>query len=255
MNVVAIANQKGGVGKTATARMISSLLAEQGKRVLAIDLDQQFNLTTQVGASPSEHNSCSVMREGNIRDAIQRLDTFDIIPGATSLCTIDAEFATAFDRDWRLKSAIEDGNLEELYDYIIFDLPPALGIIVLNALVAADYVVIPTNPDADGIRGVINLGEVAMNIRKRSNPNLKFAGILMTLFQKREINSKITRELAQKAAERLGTIVFENEIRPAVAMREAKIQFADLACAKPNSPVVQDYRNFVSELLEILSGT
>lgn len=144
MRVICVANQKGGVAKTATTAILASILTQRGYRVLAIDMDPQGSLSKQVSAEPGGHEVYDVLK-GNIsaREAIQPLTQFHILPTSIVLAGLEAELMTDMGKYFKLRDAIEKAQLGELYDYIIIDTPPSLGVPTVNAIVAADDVLVP----------------------------------------------------------------------------------------------------------------
>ena len=255
MLVYVICNQKGGVGKTATTRMLSSIYGSAGHRVLAIDLDQQCNLSFQSGVEGTEHaSSFSVLTGGKIRNAIQHSNSgeYDIVPGHARLDEIDGLLASDAERDWKLHSAIADEDLAKDYDLIFIDCPPAVGPIVINALVAGDRVITPANPDVDAIGGILKLGENLQKIKKRQNPGIKFAGILLTMYNPRFTNSKATYSIAADAANLLGTKLFDTTIRHSVKISEVKLKDVDPVNLKDDEKyaAISDYCRFAAELCD-----
>ena len=159
MKVICIANQKGGVAKTATTAIMASALTKRGNKVLAVDMDPQGNLSKQVGAEDNGRGVYSVLRgDIAIQDAIQHFDRFDILPTNILLAGLEGELVSEIGRSFRLKNALKDSAVRDVYDYVLIDTPPSLGILTTNAIVAADYILIPTDADSDAISGIAQLG-------------------------------------------------------------------------------------------------
>lgn len=251
MKVICVANQKGGVAKTATTAILASVLKQKDNQVLAIDMDPQGSLSKQVGATTEGHEVYEVLK-GNVsaRDAIQHLERFDILPTSIILAGLEAELMTDVGKYFKLKDAIEEANLKDDYDYIIIDTPPSLGVPTVNAIVAADGILVPTDADCDSINGIVQLSDTVRNVKKYCGVNPQILGILFTKFDPRQKNSKLMLELAMKVAEKLGTKVFQTFIRGAVAVREAKSNSNDLVLSRPYSNVVLDYTALADEMLK-----
>ena len=249
MKVICIANQKGGVAKTATSAILASVLKQKGNRVLAIDMDPQGSLSKQVGATTEGHEVYEVLK-GNVsaRDAIQSLERFDILPTSIILAGLEAELMTDVGKYFKLRDAIEEANLKDDYDYIIIDTPP--GVTTVNAIVAADGILVPTDADCDSINGIVQLSDTVRNVKKYCGVNPEILGIVFTKFDPRQNNSKTMLELAMRVADMLHTKVFQTFIRGAVAVREAKSSSKDLVVSRPDSKVVLDYTSLANEMLK-----
>lgn len=251
MNIICIANQKGGVAKTATTAILASVLKRKGYRVLTIDMDPQGSLSKQVRAEAKKNEVYDVLKgEVSARDAIQHLDQFDIIPTSIMLAGLDAELSTDVGKYFKLRDALEAADLRTEYDYIIIDTPPSLGVPTVNAIVAADHILIPTDADCDSINGIVQLSDIIRNIKKYCGVNPEIMGIVFTKFDPRQNNSKDMMALAMRIADALGTRVFGTYVRAAVAVREAKSRSTDLVVSHPGSTVVQDYTSLANEMLQ-----
>ena len=246
--ILAIINQKGGVGKSTTAEALLYGLSLKGFSCLAIDLDAQGNLTYTTGARTDGATALGVLAgEVKAKDAIQQTISGDIIPASKALAGADA-FIKETGKEYRLKEALED--IAGLYDYIIVDTPPALGILTVNALTACRSVIIPAQADIYSLQGIEQLAETIKPVRKYTNPKLQIAGILLTRYSPRSILSREVAELAGQLAERLGTKLFTATIREAIAVKEAQISQRPLFEYAPTANVTEDYRAFINELLD-----
>ena len=250
MKVIAVANQKGGVAKTATAGALATGLKLMGYSVLAVDMDPQANLSDSMGGEESEHTLYTIlMGEDNINEAIQRDTICDLVPATIMLAGLEAEL-NCMGRELRLKEEIEAAELDSKYDYMILDTPPAMGIITINALVAADSVVIPTMADMASVKGIDQLNATIRNVRKYFNDKLGIDGILFTRHSSRTNIGRDIRAATEKIAENMGTRVYDAYIRASVVVPESNAMASDLWSYSPNSTVANDYSNFIEEFLK-----
>ena len=246
--IIAIINQKGGVGKSTTAATLAAGLSLKGYKTLSIDLDAQGNLTYTAGAKTNGATAPGVLTgEVKAEDAIQHTPSGDIIAANKALAGADA-FIADTGKEYRLKEALE--SLQAAYDYIIIDAPPALGILTINALTACNSVIIPAQADIYSLQGIEQLADTMQPVKKYCNPNLKIAGILLTRYSSRSVLSREVAELAEQLADKLGTKLFKTTIREAIAVKEAQISQQSLFDYAPKAKVTEDYRAFIEELLE-----
>lgn len=256
MKVIAIINQKGGVGKTTTAAATSAILIEKGYKVLVIDMDAQCNLTNYYGLNEDEIENmnttfdCLTNTKFNLQTAIVSTEQGDIVPSSIKMANVESIIMPDLDRHLRLKQGLE--FLENEYDYIILDTPPALGIITINALTATDYVVIPALADRFSMQGITQVINTITLVRDTVNGKLKIAGVLMTSFQKSTSLQQAMQDYIQGLADKLGINTFKNTIRSTVTVREAQANRVSLTNYAKYKDVTYDYRKYVNELLEII---
>lgn len=247
MKTIAIANRKGGVGKSTTAAALTAGLSLKGFRVLAIDLDAQRNLSTTFRERTDSRTVNGVLlREITAADAIRHTASGDIIPASKDLADSDLKI-TATGKEYRLREAL--GTISAQYDYCVIDCPPALGILTVNALTAADTVIIPAQADAYSLDGIEDLQDIIKDIKTYCNHNLTVEGILLTRYQGRAVLSRDVTTLAGQLAERLGTRLFDTRIRESITVKEAQISQQSLFEYAPRAQVTEDYRQFIEELL------
>lgn len=245
MKTIAIAQQKGGTGKTTTAHAIGAGLKAQGKRVLFADLDPQGNLSYILGASMDGKTIFDVLKgEAAAADVIQTTDGGAIIPGTPFLAGADATLAGKL---YTLDEALKP--LSRKYDYCILDTPPALGVLTVAALTAADTVIIPCLPDVLSIQALGQIAETVKGIQQTCNPGLKIAGILLTRYTARQKLTRDTEAIFAKAAEGIGTRLFKTHIRETVSIREAQATGADIFTYSPKSAGAEDYKQLLKEIL------
>jgi chromosome partitioning protein len=186
--IIAIANQKGGVGKTTTSVNLSACLAYLGKKVLLIDIDPQGNATSGVGISKGETSSCIydvLIDDEDVKKVIQqtKVENLYVIPATISLAGAEIELVSTISREVRLKHALED--IKSDYDYIIIDCPPSLGLLTINALTASDAVIIPVQCEYYALEGLSQLLSTVRLVQKHLNPSLTIDGVLLTMLDAR----------------------------------------------------------------------
>lgn len=218
--VVALANQKGGVGKTTTAINLGASLAACDRRVLLVDLDPQANATSGVGLPKNESDSMySVLLDGAgmrgiIRDT--ELPTLHVAPSSVDLVGAEVELGDAEERQFRLRNAIEP--LKSDFDYILIDSPPSLGLLTVNALTAADSVLVPMQCEYFAMEGVSQLLNTIERVRGALNPNLEIEGIALTMYDDR---MNLAKQVAQEVRDHFGEKVYESVIPRNVRLGEA----------------------------------
>ena len=244
--IIACACHKGGVGKTTTAASVGGILSEK-QRVLLVDLDPQMNLTvtfTDGESGKSVFKSFSdfkARRKGEL-PVINIRKNLDLVPSSLEMCTVDADFASVPGRDVILKKLLES-KLDK-YDWILIDLPAQLGAITVNALVAADGVIIPMSCDAysaDGLQQIANFVDLVKDV----NEKLRIIGILVTRYNGRRV---VDRMVAEKLREEWGGLVFESVIRENAAISKAPLLKMDIATYDHKSIGAQDYASLCKEV-------
>ncbi len=238
--VITVINQKGGVGKTTTAHAIGAWLQRtKGKKVLFIDLDQQGNLTYATGASNSNYNSLKLLINGSL-DAkkIQHTSSgFSVIPSDPMLANIDM-ILTETGKEYRLKEALK--GLKD-YDYVVIDNPPSMNVIMINALTASDFAIIPAQADIFSLQGITQLGKSLDAVKSYTNKDLNVLGIVLTRHNGRTILSRDILEVIEDTAKQLKTKVYSQTIREAVAVKEAQATRKDIFSYDAKSNASQDY--------------
>lgn len=250
MRKIVLACQKGGVAKSTTAYTMAAGLYKQGLKVLLIDTDPQANLSFTAGLDvASVNNTLYDVFKGNISidEAIYTSQMgVDIITGGLDMVSADMEF-TQTGREYMLKEAIED--IQRSYDYCIIDTAPHMGILTINALTAADSVIIPITADIFALMGLTQLKGIIDSVKRYSNHNLKISGLLLTKYKGTNANKAMMKQ-AGNIAESFGTILYKTVIREATAIQESQILQSDIFAESAKAGVTQDYKAFLEEYLE-----
>ena len=247
--IIAIANQKGGVGKTTTVVNIAAGLAELGKRVLCIDLDPQENLSDCLGYDfTGKRTIVDVLKEtAKLSECIltAKSEPIDYVPADISLATADMFLAQAVCREQILDKAISGDSISEDYDYLLIDCLPSLGILVMNALAAADEVIIPVQVQKFALNGIVQFEDIFNLIKEKINHDLKICGILETMTD----NTQMAQAVDIALKERYGGLVYETTISKRIEAANSTAEQRSLI-SKKNSVIGGQYRKLVSEILE-----
>jgi chromosome partitioning protein len=246
MKTIAISNQKGGVAKTTTAINLAHGLVRKGQRVLLIDLDSQANTTESLPIDMSEVASRGVYEvlngELSVAQAVRNLDAnFDLLPSHIKLARLEPQLNGAVDA-YRLKDALA----EVQSDYVIIDCPPSLGPLTQNALIAASHVLIPVKPAYFGLSAVSDFLETCEQVKRRLNPALKIAGILLTQYDPR---TKLAQDVAAELSSRYGDLMFQTRIQTNIRLDEATSAKLSIFSYDPKSSGALNYGALVEEVL------
>ena len=248
--IIAIINQKGGVGKTTTAVNLSAALGELGKQVLLVDLDPQGNSTSGLGIEKNELSGCVynvLLEERSIEEVIipDVCEGLDLAPATINLAGAEVELVSEMARENRLKEAI--GAMRGRYDYIFIDCPPSLGLLTVNSLVAADKLIIPIQTEFYALEGVTKLLESMKRVKNRLNTSLDIFGILLTMYDGR---TTLSRQVAAEVRNYFGRQVFETIIPRTVKLSEAPSYGIPISQYDPVGKGAMAYKELAKEVVQ-----
>lgn len=244
MRIVAFVNQKGGVGKTTTVQNVGAALARAGRRVLLVDLDAQGSLTASCGLDPEDlEKTLYEVLDGRatVEEVTRAVEGMDLLPAGMSLAQADLIFAGKIGRENMLKKALAKVTG---YDYVLLDCPPNLGLVTVNALVAAGEIIIPVQAEFHALRG-LELLQSTVAMVQDLNSTLRVLGIAVTFYDKRKtLNRDVFNELRRTFPD----LIFETKIRDAVALAEAPSHGQAILAYRPGSAGAEDYEGLAQEI-------
>jgi chromosome partitioning protein len=244
--VIAFANQKGGVAKTTTTLNLAVAFAEAGHRVLAVDMDPQGNLTMSQGIDPDsvERSMYDVLvNDHSIRDVVRKRE-IDVACASIDLAGAEIAMSTKIGRERSLEKALR--AVREDYDFVCIDTPPSLGLLTINALTAASKVIVPVQCEYLSMRGLIQLQNTLSMIREELNPDVEIEGILPTLVDSRTVHAKEAIEILE---ENFGDRVFATRIRKTIRFAEAPVKGTSVLKYDPDGVAAESYRELAKEVL------
>ncbi len=247
--VVAIINQKGGVGKSTTAINLSAALGEMGKQVLLVDLDPQGNSSSGLGIEKNKINQCVydiLLNDISIKEVIipDVCEGLDLVPATINLAGAEVELVSEMARENRLKDAV--GSMRGKYDYVFIDCPPSLGLLTVNALVAADKLLIPIQCEFYALEGVTKLLESMKRVKSRLNPSLDIFGVLLTMYDGR---TTLSRQVVDEVKRYFGKTVFDTLIPRTVKLSEAPSFGLPITQYDPQGKGSLSYINLAKEVI------
>jgi len=244
--VIAFANQKGGVAKTTTTLNLGVAFAEQGLRVLLIDLDPQGNLTMSQGLNPDtiEQSMFDVLVHRLPIEHVIAQREVDIAVASIDLAGAELALSSQIGRERTLEKAL--APVKDRYDYILIDTPPSLGLLTINAFVASGGVIVPVQTEYLSLRGLVQLENTLQMVRENLNPGVEIIGILATMYDKRLTHSREADEILR---ENFGDLVYSTRIRKTIRFAEAPVKGTSVLAYEPDGDAAELYRDLAKEVL------
>lgn len=249
VKVIAIANQKGGVGKTTTAVNLAACLAQKGRKVLMLDADPQGNATSGLGFDKRDIKKCiydTLINDVMMKDVLLHSDyeNLDVIPATIQLAGAEIELVSLMNREGRLKNALE--RVKHDYDYVLIDCPPSLGLLTINALTAANSVLVPIQCEFYALEGVSQLMNTIKLVQRNLNPALKLEGVLMTMFDQR---TNLSSDVVGEVRKYFNTKMYNTIIPRNVRLSEAPSHGQPVIVYDPKSKGAHVYMELAAEVL------
>lgn len=247
--IIAIANQKGGVGKTTTSINLSACLAEEGKKILVIDLDPQGNTTSGLGMDKDEMENTVyelILGECSVNQSIHETDieNLSLIPSNVNLAGAEIELLGINDKEYILKNAID--YVRDDYDFILIDCPPSLNMLTVNAMTTADSILVPIQCEYYALEGISQLIHTIDLVQKRLNPELKMEGVVFTMYDSR---TNLSNEVVENVKENLNTTIYNTIIPRNVRLAEAPSHGLPINLYDKKSAGAESYRLLAKEVI------
>lgn len=248
--IIAVANQKGGVGKTTTSINLAACLAEKGKKVLAVDMDPQGNLTSGLGVDKDSVEKSIyelIIGEVDIKEVINKevLENLDIIPTSIDLSAAEIELIGVDDKEYILRNAID--QVKDQYDFVIIDCPPSLSMLTINAMTTADSVIVPIQCEYYALEGLSQLIHTVELVKDRLNPKLEIEGVVFTMYDAR---TNLSLQVVENVKDNLQQNIYKTIIPRNIRLAEAPSYGLPINKYDPKSTGAESYMRLADEVIE-----
>jgi chromosome partitioning protein len=246
--VLALVNQKGGVGKSTTAVNLSAYLAQMSKKVLLVDVDPQGNATSGLGLNRDHPSVYRVFTgEASLKDLMipTEVEGLTVVPATLELAGAEVELVTAMSREFKLQKALEP--VKDRFDYVFIDSPPSLGLLTINALAAADGIIVPIQCEYYALEGLGKLLETVRLVKANLKPKLEIEGVILTMYDTR---TRLSQQVAEEVRNHFGSLVYKTIIPRTVRLSEAPSYGKPILFYSPTCKGAEAYKNLAKEVMK-----